>query len=297
MLASFNMAFYRARFKLHSIKLGILTFILFSTPAVAMTRTKLKEGVYSAVGRSFPPSLDSVRQLREIDPKLIELFESRNLEQGLRLEQFSLTEDSRQTFGSITLVRIETRLFSLSLLSSPGDWHSPSQWLDQNGFSATINAGMHQTDGDSAGLLISNAIACNENTQDFSGKGFLGLNPIDPTLPSAVIFNQNDSDFDLSSMKLKYKDAEGQLVLIYSNLFVDVSTLNIILALPVFSLRSAVYTMGGPRAALCVRNEDGKIMEYGDFQFLRNVPLAYWWTKIPNTVGVKRKELVSEKNR
>jgi hypothetical protein len=256
------------------------------------------------------------------EPPAAAQAEWRALEPGLDLGEFLSPHPSAAGDSKITAVRIDPARFKLDLYSAAAlklPQNLPaSAWMQQQGLTAAINAGMFEQDGRTptgyartAGVTLNSAWKKTYNA-------FLVIGPDDPKLPAAAILDPDCDDvpalekhyrtvlqsmrmIDCKGTNLWQKsqriwstaaiatDGQGCVLFLHARSPWDVHDfIEILQALPL-DIHRAMYLEGGPEASLTLEAAGVSILRTGSWEtgFNENDDNVQPWA-LPNVIGARR---------
>jgi len=188
-----------------------------------------------------------------------------------------------------------------------GGWpgrRRPAEWLEDFGLVAVINAAMFQPNGRSTAMMVDGELV-NNGYDHPSYEGYLAFRPLAANSPSVQLLGRDCEGFDLLRIRSEYAaivqnyrllDCDGQpiawrdrrnypataiglgsdgaLVFVHSGGALEMHRFAELLR-DQLGLRAAVFTEGGPQAALSVRFE-GQDLQLGGIGEgpLRSLPLV-----------------------
>jgi uncharacterized protein YigE (DUF2233 family) len=212
-----------------------------------------------------------------------------------------------ETFGTITLVRVDPARFKLRLLNAAKDGgaRKASRWADDFGLLGVANASMYEPSGASVGLMI-NGPHVNQARDVSTMGGYFAFEPARDDLPKVAAFGRDCAGFDLASVRRSYavvfqnyrlldceghavawKDArrfsaaaiglgkDGHVVFAHSRAPHAMTEFSELLATPELGLAQMFYVEGGPEASVYVKTGDVEVRAIGssldDFMAIPNV--------------------------
>ena len=246
----------------------------------------------------------------------------KKVEPGLHVGEFRVPPGSAVKDATVTVVKVDPKVFSLKLLSASEYGKARmavKDWCLKHHLVAGINAGMYLEDGIKSVGYMKNFDHVNNPRVNGSYKTMLAFNRLDPGVPEVQIIDLTCQDFEAlrqkyqtfvqsirmiscrqenvwakqskrSSMAVLGIDKERNVLLIFTEApYSAHDFINILLSLPV-SIYNAMYLEGGSLASLYVSTADIEIeragiygSDVGEEQF-RGVARP-----VPNILGITRR--------
>jgi uncharacterized protein YigE (DUF2233 family) len=246
----------------------------------------------------------------------------KKLDVGLHVGEFRISHGSTIKDPTVTVVKVDPKLYSLKLLSASEHGKvkmTVKDWCRKHNLIAGINAGMFMEDGIKSVGYMKNFDHTNNPRVNGSHKAILAFNRLDPGIPEVQIIDLTCQDFE--SLRQKYQtfvqsirmiscnqenvwtkqskrwsmavlgvDKDGNALLIFTEApHSGHDFINVLLSLPV-SVYNAMYLEGGPLASLYLSTSDIEIervgiygSDFGEEQFRTMA------RPVPNVIGIMRK--------
>ena len=245
------------------------------------------------------------------------------LDAGLFVADFLSPQKSEVGHSTITIIKVNPKLFSFKLLCASEYNHSnmtSKEWCQRYNLIATINAGMFKTDYSTNVGYMKNFTHINNSTVNSKFLSVSSFNPINRSEPPFKIFDideenikeiigsyetviqnlrliKNPGENRWSKQNRRWSEAalgqdqEGNILFIFSRSPFSMHNFNnILLPLPI-NIVCAQHLEGGPPASLYLSHKGIEISKVGSYEtrFNENDNNTSAW-EVPNVIGFfKRK--------
>jgi Phosphodiester glycosidase len=128
----------------------------------------------------------------------------RKVDEGLAVAEFDSPMKSNAQDSTITVVRIDPKLYSFKLLCASEHGRTKMtarKWCEKFGLIAAVNAGMYQQDGFTNVGLMKTFNHINNARLNNVYKAVLAFNPSEPKIPEIQIIDLKCQDFDMIGPK------------------------------------------------------------------------------------------------
>lgn len=241
------------------------------------------------------------------------------LQPGVEYGTFRLVERPEAGDGRLHVVRIEPSVaeLDLGLASESGAMRTAAQWAGQQSFSVVINAGMFQTDYRSNVGRLVHRQHVNQKSWKKTYQSVLALDPSEPGLPKATMFDRDAPGFDeaikpyrtvVQNLRLLRapgenvwkpngrrwseafvaRDSSGRLLFCFTRTPFEMADLMTRVLGLGLELTHAMHVEGGPEASLSIRGKDLRLDLSGSYEtgfFPRDDNDRQW--ELPNVIGVR----------